>query len=343
MTVELTPDQPCPDRPLVGADTAVLITVDTELSALLHQRGVSASENVARSITGRCAAGDFGVGWQIDRLNEHGLRGVFFVDPLPALVLGEGVVADLVGPILDAGHEIQLHAHPEWLAWARASPVDGRQGRNIGDFSLSDQIVLLKLGCDLLVGAGAPRPVAFRAGNFGASDTTLDALAAVGLEWDSSLNADYVGRGCAIGMDRRRNLPKRHRGVVEVPVSGLYDRGDHFRPAQVCALSTWEMSAALNHAAAAHHPVFTIVTHSFEMLSRDRLRPNRAVMARFVAVARAIADRPGLVGATFADLDACRLPDADAPRLAPARLRTWCRVAAQAIATWRYEHRLRPA
>ncbi|MDB5702029.1 MAG: hypothetical protein JWL66_2228 [Sphingomonadales bacterium] len=320
--------------------TAVLITVDTELSALLHQRGASARVNFENSILGRCQAGDFGIGWQMDVLDRHGLKGVYFVDPLPALVVGEAVIADVVGMIVARGHDVQLHAHPEWLEWAKESPVGGRRGRNIGDFAMADQVALLEYGCGVIERAGAARPVAFRAGNFGANDDTLRALAAIGLAWDSSVNADYLGGDCRIDVIAERSLPVELQGICELPVSGLYDRPGHFRPAQVCAMSGWEMRDTLLHAAKGAHPVVTVVTHSFEMLSRDRSRPNRAVMARFEGMAEYIARHPALESATFATLRPETMMIPDAPRAGPNRVRTTARIVEQAIATVRYERKL---
>jgi peptidoglycan/xylan/chitin deacetylase (PgdA/CDA1 family) len=325
------------------AMTAVLITVDTELSALLHQRGHSAQANFHSSILGQCAYGAFGIGWQMDVLDRNGLKGVYFVDPLPALVLGEAVIADVVGLIADRGHDVQLHAHPEWLEWAQESPVEGRVGRNIADFSLADQIALLEYGCGVIERAGAARPVAFRAGNFGANDDSLRALAALGLAWDSSVNADYLGGACRIGVTPERNLPLELHSIAELPVSGLHDRTGHFRPAQVCAMSGWEMRDTLRHAAARGHPVVTVVTHSFEMLSRDRSRANRAVMKRFEGLARFVAAHPLLETTTFQTLDRPAVLVADAPRAGPNRLRTAARMVEQAAATVMYEHKLRRA
>jgi hypothetical protein len=323
----------------------VLITVDTELSAGRQSRGLDARANFESSILGRTAQGDFGVGWQMDRLEAHGLKGVYFVDPMPALVHGEALIADIVGPIVARGHEVQLHAHTEWLEWAKSSPVDGRQGRNIGDFGLDDQIALLGLARDILVRAGAPAPSAFRAGNYGADDNSLKALAAIGIGWDASVNAAYLGHPCRVSFPADRVTAAAIGGVTELPVAGLYDRPGHFRPAQICAISAAEMRAALRHTATAEPFAFSIVTHSFEMLSRDRLRPNRAVMARFEALCRTIATTPGLRAAGFADLDAAALTQAPAAahRLPPSYPRTAGRLAEQVIATWRYERRLLPA
>lgn len=321
----------------------VLITVDTELSAGQQQRGLSARANFESSVLGRCPSGDFGIGWQMETLDRFGLKGVYFVDPIPALVHGEDVIADIVRPIVDAGHEVQLHAHTEWLQWADAIPTTQRYGESIADYSFDDQVRLLDYGCGVLERAGAPRPIAFRAGNYGANDDTLRALAAIGLVWDSSVNAAFLGAECRVDFPAGRNAPAVTLGVHEAPVSGLFEAPDRFRPAQVCALSTWEMRSALDHAAATRHPAFTIVTHSFEMLSRDRARPNRAVTQRFEAMARTIAAHPDLATAGFADLDLRMQVEPDVPRLEPSRVRTLFRQAAQAVATLRYENTLRRA
>lgn len=317
----------------------VLITVDTELSALLHQHGVPVEENLALSITG-----PFGVGWQMDMLERYGLKAVYFVDPMPALVYGPAIVARMVEPILARGHEVQLHIHTEWLEWSDASPVEGRQGRNIGDFSLEDQVMLIAIARDALVDAGAPAPVAFRAGNYGANDDTLKALAALGLQWDSSFNAYYRGGDCRISLEVGHVDPLRLNGVNEIPVAAIEDKPGAIRPAQVCALSSAEMKAGLRHAAVTGRPAFSIVTHSFEMLSRDRMRPNRLVMHRFENLCREIADNPGLESAGFAGLDPAIAGEGAAGSRAPAsRLRTLSRLAQQAFGTIAYERRLRPA
>lgn len=325
--------------------TALLITVDTELSSSLHQRGISLDDNIRRSIWAEAQGEVFGVGWQMDLLDRHGLKGVFFLDPLPALAHGADFLTPIVGAIVGRGHEVQMHIHTEWLAWAKDSPVGDRQGRNIGDFSLDDQIDLLGLAKRLLEDAGAPAITAFRAGNFGANDDTLRALARLGVRWDSSVNPAYLGRECGISADAMQIGAARCHGVIELPVSGIADRPGGFRPAQICAMSAAEMRTGLRHAAREGHDAFVVVTHSFEMLSRDRQRPNRAVMARFDALCREAARLPAVHGAGFNDLpvDLADRPARILTRAAPSQLRTGLRIAQQAWATWRYEHRLVPA
>lgn len=325
--------------------TQVLITIDTELSALLHQRGTTVDANLAASVTGRAGKHDVGVGWQMDCLDHHGLRGVYFIDPMPGLVFGPDIVAQMVEPILTREHEVQLHIHTEWLEWAKTPLVGDRRGQNIGDFSLNDQLVLLGWGRDALMSAGTPRPIAFRAGNYGANDDTLKALATLGFAWDASYNARYRDSHCRIGIGPDHVDPVRRHGVTEIPVAAISDRAGSIRPAQVCALSATEMSEGLHHAAETGRPVFSIVTHSFEMLSRDRKRPNHAVMRRFEQMCRSIAAHPGLQTAGFADLDPgiANSDLAHGTRLGPSRVRTFNRMAQQALATWIYDRQLFPA
>ena len=324
-----------------GTMTAVIISSDTELSAGRQKAGMRAADNFRCSITGTTASGDMGIPWQLDQLEAHGLIGVFFVDPMPALVHGTQILSDIVGPIIERGHAVELHLHPEWLEWAVDSPVGGRQGHSIGDFSFADQRVLLNIGRDLLIAAGAPRITAFRAGNFGANNDTLQALAELNIRWDSSFNAAYLGAPCAITLPTDQVDPVEHKGVIQLPVSGLWDRPGHFRPAQICAVSAAEMRAALDHAAQHRQPVFSIVTHSFEMLSRDRERANAVVMRRYQMMARHIARHPDLFSSIIATLDPmiAQPRNSIGSRAGPNRIRTAARFAEQAWAQLRHERR----
>ena len=324
--------------------TSLLITVDTAWSALFEQQGVPLSDNVRSSIWAEAQGQNHGIGWQMDVMDRYGIKGVFFLDPMPALVHGPSWLAPIVENIVQRGHEVQMHVHSEWLAWATDSPVEGRHGRNIGDFSLADQIVLLSHAKSLLETAGAPAITAFRAGNFGANDDTLRALATIGVDWDSSVNPGYLDGCCHISADPAQIAPTRLNGVAELPVSGIIDRPGSFRPAQVCAMSAAEMQAGLRHAVKEGHDAFVVVTHSFEMLSRNRQRANGTVKARFEALCREAERLPGVRSAGFHDLSPT-ISDRPTPsltRVPPNGLRTGLRVAQQALATWRYERRLIP-
>lgn len=283
--------------------TQLYITIDTEYSFGLAARngGADRQGNFARSIGCDTPSGPVGIGYQMDRFDAYGIKAVFFVDPMPALVWGVAAIEDVVGPIAARGHDVQLHLHSEWLALAGASnPLGSKTGRNLCDFTLSEQTELIGRARDLLMAAGAPRPVAFRAGNYGADDNTLRALASLGLAFDTSHCPAIVGGDCALSLGPQDRSVQPHCGVIEVPVAAIGARGGALRHMQLTALSRAELIAQLRFAVANQQRSSTLVSHSFELMSRDRRRANRVLVRRFNSFCAALPKIAGLRTATYA-------------------------------------------
>jgi hypothetical protein len=282
----------------------VMITVDTEYASGYVASGDadSCGENFARCLSCDTPSGAVGIHYQMEIMDRHGLKAVFFVDPMPALVWGDEAVERIVTPILARGHDVQLHLHTEWLALAgRSSPIaPGRTGRNLADFTCGEQEALIGWAAERLVSAGARYPLAFRAGNYGANDDTLRALARLGIAFDSSFAPALVGGDCGIGLGRDDLAPVSREGVRELPIAAIAARGG-LRHAQLTALSISELKAAIRHARDADWAAFVLVSHSFEMMNRDRGLANRVVQRRFEALCAWIASEPGVTTGTFAD------------------------------------------
>jgi hypothetical protein len=299
--------------------TQVLLTVDTELR--WDWRGASWRENLALSFD---PAG-VGVGYQLGRLAAHGLKACFFVDPMPALVYGIEPIRRMVEPILAAGQEVQLHIHPSWAD--PAHPVFELTG-----LGLQAQLGLIRTARDLLIEAGAPTPVAFRSGSYAADLSTLEALAALGIRYDSSHNGSHHPDPSALPLDPRQIAPALIEGLIEIPVTQIEQRAGSLRHLQICAVSFDEMRAALIHAADEDHPIVAIVGHSFELATRGGERANPALVRRFEKLCGFLAaNRERLPTARFSDLAALRL-DAEAFPLRSGAVRTAARMAQQAWA-----------
>jgi hypothetical protein len=305
--------------------TRVFLTIDTELMWRHHVAGLDIETIVARSLE---PAG-VGIAWQLAQLRRHGLKACFFVDPMPSLVYGLDWMKRVVHAILEAGQEVQLHLHPNWTG---AKAADG--GASYGAFELIDydyneQAELLAGASDMLVAAGAPEPIAFRAGSYAASDDTLGALAELGFLYDSSHNGSEHPWPSACSLGARQIAPIAHRGVIEVPVTLIEDRWGHLRHFQICALSAAEMRAALDHAVRHRHVAVTVVGHGFELANRAGTRPNAVHVRRFEELCRMLGQRRGaMTTCHFADRPDLALGHDDAP-LKPNMLRTGLRQAEQ--------------
>ncbi|HYI41434.1 MAG TPA: polysaccharide deacetylase [Allosphingosinicella sp.] len=309
--------------------TRVLLTIDTELRWDWHLSGASWQENLALSFD---PAG-VGVGHQLARLAAHGLKACFFVDPMPALVYGIEPIRRMVEPILAAGQEVQLHLHPSWAD--TANPIFELTG-----LDRERQLELIRTARDLLVEAGAPAPIAFRSGSYAADMATIEALAALGIAYDSSHNGSHHPWPSALPLDPRLTAPALLEGLVEIPVTHIEPSAGSLRHLQICAVSFAEMRSALLHAADHRHPAVTIVGHSFELATRNGKRPNPMLVRRFETLCGFLAGQSErLPTAHFTDLDDLPL-GAEARPMRSGAVRTGVRMAQQAWGNWVHERRV---
>lgn len=313
--------------------TPVFLTIDTEFAWRHHVAGLDCDAIYARSLE---PAG-VGLAYQLDELAKHDLKACFFVDPMPAITFGLAPIRRMIETILGAGQEVQLHLHPHWTT-AKAGDCGAAHERfSLFDYSLAEQTDLLVRATELLVEAGAPHPIAFRAGSYAANDDTLTALAALGFSYDSSHNGSEAPETSRISLPAQQISPVRRardKGLIEVPVTVIEDRRDKIRTFQLCALSAGETYDALEHAAVSGHAVVTIVSHGFELANRSGTRPNAVHVRRFTALCGMLSEmREVLPTHHFADRPPLALDRADTP-LAPDQLRTRWRQAEQLWSNW---------
>jgi peptidoglycan/xylan/chitin deacetylase (PgdA/CDA1 family) len=298
--------------------TPVFLTIDTEFTWRHHAAGLDLETIYQRSLE---PAG-VGLSYQLALLERHGLKACFFVDPMPALVFGLDPVRRMVETVLAAGQEVQLHLHPNW-AGAREGDRGASYARfQMHEYDLDEQRALIAGARDLLVAAGAPSPIAFRAGSYAANDDTLRALASLGFVYDSSHNGgDPVDS--QIGLAQRQIAPLKAR-VIEVPVTVVEDSPGCWRPFQLCALSSAEAAAALDHAAAHDHAALTIVSHGFELANRLGTGANVVHVRRFDKLCQLLDERrDALPTMHYADRPDLPLGRDDVPLRANALRRRW--------------------
>lgn len=237
-----------------------------------------------RYIYGPGESRDSALPFQLKVLNDYGLRGVFFTEAMFALRFGRAPLEEVVGLISDAGQEVQLHLHTEWVDEAIEPPLENvRQKRQfLRDFTLAEQGILVKTGLRLLADAGAQGVNAFRAGSFGFNRDTLTALAENNVKFDSSYNPTLFGHDSDVSADGKvLYQPVYVNDVAEYPMTVFQDRPGHFRHAQLGACSFKELSSMLFQAAEAEWNSFVILSHNFETLNASRSRSDPIVVRRF--------------------------------------------------------------
>ena len=308
--------------------TPVFITIDTEFAWRHHAAGLDFDEIYDRSLE---PAG-VGVAYKLEVFARHGLKACFFVDPMPALAFGIEPIQRMIEPVLNAGQEVQLHLHPHWIG----ADIDDRTAAarfQLHEYSYAEQLDLIAKATDMLMAAGAPRPIAFRAGNYAANEDTLRALATLGFDYDSSHNGAEAGGHSRIGLPSRLIAPVQD-AVIEVPVTVIEDRPDSLRTFQPCALSAGEGVAALDHAVSENHAAVTIVSHSFELATRDATRANTVHVRRFETLCAALDERRAVLPTRhFGDRPPLNLDQHDEP-LGPDMIRTRWRQAEQLWSNW---------
>ncbi|HXS14203.1 MAG TPA: polysaccharide deacetylase family protein [Acidobacteriaceae bacterium] len=320
----------------------VLITIDTETHPIAgNWKQDRLAADMKRDVYGQIDGNAVGLEYQLSTLAKQNLKASFFVESLFAAVpeVGEQPLRDIVCAITPAGHDVQLHPHPEWVQYLPGLDVPHRS-HLLSAYSLDEQAAIMRYASLRLEQAGAPRPVAFRAGGFAANTDTLLALENCGIRYDSSYNRSYLGDRCRLPQPRFVGHLTDYNGVQELPVAVFQDFMGHFRPAQLCACSADEMIHALVSAEAAGWEFFVIVSHSFEMLARRR-HPSKQPVIRWDVVERferlcqflgSNTDRFPTI--RFTDLDTfSSMPMPDAPEISIKGkfLNTVSRIAAQAF------------
>lgn len=236
-----------------------------------------------RYVYGQTSQGDYGLPYKLRVLNDYGLQGVFFVEPMFSSRFGKGPLQEIVEIIKEANQSIELHLHTEWVDEAKQPilPSVTKKRQFLRYFSQEEQIKLIRLGKQWLIDAGVDQVKAFRAGSFGFNVDTLHALNANNIFVDSSYNASMQNAESKFMPGEIVTEVVQYDGVYEVPMTVFYDRPGHLRHAQLCACSFREMEGLLWQALEQGRQDFTILSHNFELLNQSFDRPDKIVVNRF--------------------------------------------------------------
>lgn len=284
-----------------------------------------------RYIYGRTATGDYGLPFQLQQLQEHGLLGVFFVEPLFAARFGLDPLVEIIALLHTYKQEVQLHLHTEWVDEAKTPLLANVQSKrqHLRYFSLAEQEILIAAGKKLIHQAHGGEVNAFRAGSFAFNKNTLTALATHGIKFDSSYNAASMGLDSGVMPGTPVVEPIKDQGVYEYPMTVFNDGTRALRPAQLTSCSYQEMEALLWQALEAQRTAFVMLSHNFELLNPRKNRPDPVVIKRFLKLCRFLdKNRDCFKACGFQDLEAVTAAT-QPPPLKSSRWKTGIRMAEQ--------------
>lgn len=278
--------------------TRVYITIDTETSlggAWRHAHYEPVS--LDRSVYGKIGDRLYGIPLIMDILEEYGFRGTFFTEVLCSYFVGREEVAGVLRSISDRGHDGQLHVHPVYRFYKDFKEGKGRREVDLHfRLSLDEQREIIASGVELFRQMSGRSPRAFRAGCYGAAESTLIALREKGISIDSSYNLAYLGSTCGFETPGL-NAPAVLQGVCEFPVSVFRVRGaGGFKPLEISAVSVSEILATIAGLRQAGCLDVVLVLHSFSLLKNIGLRfeectPDRMVIRRLRKLCAALRER----------------------------------------------------
>ena len=174
------------------------LTVDTENMNSPLQKG-SYSENLLSIESIRPI---------IDLCLEFNIKAVFFLSVFEHCKFNKESIRDIAQFLDSQGHDVQLHTHPYWCY--------GRE--HMWQYSLNEQIKIIKEGRNLLFEWLGRHPIAHRAGAYGINRDTIKALQVNNIHIDSSM---YFGHpNCKLSWSKNRLIEKNK--IVQIPVTGFF-------------------------------------------------------------------------------------------------------------------------
>jgi hypothetical protein len=255
-----------------------MFTIDTEISlgGALEDHSLM-PVGADRRIWGQTESGRFGIELFMDVFEEHGLRGVFFLEPFGSRIVDPRPLEEAARLIVERGHDVELHLHPEFRIELEAARKRGATPSGLlHDYPLDQQQAMIREAADLIERWTGERPIAFRAGSFGFDQRGADLLFEEGFLFDSSYNLWAIDHGlCGFPREPALNdvalLPN---GLLEAPVTNLMARGIRggLRNFDLASLGATEMIAVIEEMWASGARVCTSLTHSFRLLYSDNVQ-----------------------------------------------------------------------
>lgn len=280
----------------------VAITIDVEFSAGGAFERADAQPIGERNVDCPVDGESAGLGFILDTLDAHRLPGVFFVETLQSFHFGDEPMARIARKIQRRGHDVQLHAHPCWLAFRDAGPQALTRTRAPCDSfaELADDAIddALRASVAAFRRLGIGEPVAFRAGNLAVDARIYRRLPAFGIELASNIGVGVHAPAASLFLTGGRH---RIGDCIEIPVASYPDVDmapiRRWKTFTIAGTGGREARQWLESALRGGIGPLVVLTHPAEFVrgavhANDPLRRNDTTRRRFADLCRFLADHP---------------------------------------------------
>jgi len=177
-------------------------TIDVEALRSLSRLG-----DFDRLIMGKRNDEYFGVPKILDIIGEYNGSGTFYVD-FAEVGHGTDKLKELSDLIIKKGSDIQLHIHPQFIA--------DKNRYLLNQYSKKEQAEIIEKCIEIYKQCTGGKPTSFRAGGYGADESTIELLREHGFNSDSSYF--YNHKWCNI-KPKPLNKISRINNIYEIPVT----------------------------------------------------------------------------------------------------------------------------
>lgn len=234
-------------------------------------------DHVDRLIWGRCPGEvrEHGIGLMMDIAEQHGIPITFFLDVLEKHLYGTAI-DDVGKAVLDRGHDLQLHAHPDVLPdgfWHDRGYRKPTWSLSLYDYPSAE--LVLGNAVEIFKGIKGESPEAYRGGAFRFNSDVLSYIRSQGVGLSSNYNPTTAHRpSYPYGFDQGvLPLFEWDNGIIELPIGMLPgSRVGEYRPFELHALPNVKaMFDFMDNywSIGPDHRVLCLLLHSWSFLYQD--------------------------------------------------------------------------
>ena len=249
-------------------DPIIIITVDVETANYYND---SFSLTLPEQVNAVCEQNrECGLQRMVGLLKQYNYPATFYFNVYEYKEYGEQPIMEIAQWLNESGQDVQLHTHPQWAY---------DESRNLmHQYSLNEQIQIIKEGKDLLESWTGQPVLAHRAGAYGADENTIRALIRNNIYYDSSLLV-FSGNSKIRKLNFKKNTLSMYGDLYEFPVTvyKLYESPfflkDNVKPVSVMSKydvdffhNEIETEKALREALELKMDIIILFLHSFSFI-----------------------------------------------------------------------------